>query len=1010
MRLPALRLGFLHTLAPAGALTPALEALLLGRVLLLPGDLPEAEREEICELCALFLNRPLHLSARAFDLPEGRLCVLTEPVDEEPVPVKDSVILASRAIEAGRRRLGLSNELRRLRDIVLVGLAGGSAPARLGQVAAWAQEATDSPSTALRFASAAYRELLALPRATDAELVVEGLAETIAWLLHGVDPRVAEWVLARAVPSTNPGRLVSTEAALLGEDAALQRALAAGLVEHLPERRDDPEELLDLRRPIALLGQLGDLSIPLTLPEVARALRPRVDPVAFRVFERVLRGKPKPLRLGPPSVPLMFPGREEPLARLQALFEPTREIRTAVLYGLAGIGKTAVGAALCDRLGDRLEPVWLTFAGGPEAAWQRVADGLGMDTQRGGEQRTGKGTPGWLRRVHQAIAERDALIVVDDVEAVPESELGDWLPSGVGSCAVLVLSTQAQRVLQREHDAIAVSLGPLGEAEARVLLANRAPGLAEAIRKGEADALLKQLGGHPAAIRIAAGLLEKQSIGEVVALVKKGEQAIHGLAQPALAALDPEERGVVQALALGARTGSPHALVAKMVGKGEVGGVLQRLADRALVDLGPRLVRLHGIVQLAVVAVMSGDRRRALEVAHAEAADALMEGAREKGDEVGQEELYGDAMLALGRMTERCKAEEKGLARIVANLAFEIEYEPRAPSAEPLVAAIDGLRVVLDIWTRENNANEWASAQNKLGAALARLRVGDRVENLRRAIGAFRLALTVYSKESNPKDWAMVQGNLAGALAELPVGNRREDLRQSIEACELALSVLSEQDDPVEWAAAQNFLGVAYLQLPDEDRLENHRKAIAAFEAAIRVYASGASRFSWAMVQMNLGCVLINFRGGDRGDNIRVAIECFLRALTVYTAQVYPEHRALALCNLGTALVGLPDGDQVDNNRRAIESYELALALSAKDASPLDWARIQLCLGIALARVLGDKRRESLSKSIESFRAALTVYTEEAFPDLHTITQSNLDNALRELAALAPATDPPPPP
>src|SRR5262249_48346510 len=142
----------------------------------------------------------------------------------------------------------------------------------------------DSPSTALRFVSAAHRQAIASPLATPSERIAEGLAEAVGWLLRGVDPRVAEWILAHAVGTKNPGRLVSTEAPLLGASAALPRALASGLVEHPPERPDDPDDVLDLRRPLAILSQLGDLSAPVALPAIAAALRPRLHPQAHRVF------------------------------------------------------------------------------------------------------------------------------------------------------------------------------------------------------------------------------------------------------------------------------------------------------------------------------------------------------------------------------------------------------------------------------------------------------------------------------------------------------------------------------------------------------------------------------------------------------------------------------------------------------------------------------------------------------------------------------------------------------
>lgn len=496
MRLPALCLSFLRGLDAGEATGAALREQLLGTVLWLPPDLAEVEREEICDLAALFLGLPVHVSARPEHLPERHACVLTEPVGQELAPVNEGVVIAIREPEAGRRCLGAAHDLRRLRDSVLAAIAP------LGDIAGWAQEVADSPSTALRFASAAHRERLSRPAATDAELVAEGLAETIAWLFRGVDPRVAEWVLEVAVSSATPAWVVSAEAALLGEAPALQRALAAGLVEHLPERRDDPDDALDLRRPLALLGRLDDLSVDVGLAVVLAALRRRLDPALRRAFERLTPERPRPLRLFPPAPPPTLVGRDDVIARLCALFEPAREICTVVLCGDGGIGKTAVAAALCERLADRLEPVWLTFAGGPAAAWQRVADALGVETK-----------DAWLERVHRAMAERDALIVVDDVGAVPESELPRWLPAGAGTCSVLVLSRAPRPVLEREHAVETVSLRALGDEEARRHLADTLERLGEPRAPGKAAEVLAQLGGHPGAIRsVADALVERRPI------------------------------------------------------------------------------------------------------------------------------------------------------------------------------------------------------------------------------------------------------------------------------------------------------------------------------------------------------------------------------------------------------------------------------------------------------------------------------------------------------------------
>lgn len=984
MRLPALRLAYLRG---AAALRE-----LLGSVLVLPADLPEAEHEDLCDLLALGLALPVRVSARATALPRGHLCVLTEPVTEDPAPVDDGFVLAVRAPEPGRRRLGLSRDLRRLRDLALAAVVRGADDSRLDTIVTWAQEATDSPSTALRFASAAYGEHLASPFAADALLAREGLAATIAWLLRGVDPRVAEWVLARAVPSKNPGRLVSTEAALLGESAALQRAFAHGLIEHLPERRDDPDELLDLRRPFALLGQLGDLSAPLEIPSIAATLRPRLDAAVWHVFETLLQDRPPPLRLAPPLPPTLLVGREEMIARLRSLLEPGHEVRTVVLYGAAGMGKTAVAATVCQRLASRMEPVWLTFAGGAEAAWQRVADGLRVET-------TGRPRGNWLAQVQRMLADRDALLVLDDVDAVPETEMATWLPRGEGSLVTLVLSTRPLRVLERERDAVAVMLAAPGHEEAKELLARLVPGIKAAVESGAADALLYQLGGQPQAVRMAASLLEKRSLVEVGALVE-GPQALRGLAGPALAALGAEDKAVVEALAVGAKTGSARALVARMVGVEDVGAVLGRLAERGLVDLGERTARLVGVVRQVAEGEVAEGRRRELEVRHAEAAEAAMEEVREARDVEGEDEAYPDALLALRRMTERCRAGDGAVAKTVRGLAFEVKAYPRGSRIESVSAAIVGWEALLGVWTREERPEDWARAQMGLGAALIDLPAGNRAENVHRALGALEEALTVYAKEKTPRGWAAAQLNLGNALCELPTGDRAENLRRAIAAYEASLTVNTRESTPEDWAWAQNGLGNAFSALQDQPR------AIAAFEAALQVRTRESNPYGWATVQNNLGIALVR----EGPENLRRAVEAYEAALTVFTRGTYPEDWAMAQNNLGNTLGALTDGDRSENLGKAIDAYTAALTVRTREAFPWDWAQTQRNLGLTMVDLPTGSRRRNLETAVESFRAALTIYTEADFPRQHANTQANLDDALRALAALGPPSEPAPPP
>lgn len=1003
-------LAFLRAFCEPEHITAPLHQILLDAPLVLPCELTEGEREDLCDLVATFAGLPVHVTARGLDLRAGHVNILTEPVEDDPASAPGGMVIAVRSVGAGRRRLDASVVLRRLRDAVLSAVGTRARDRRIADIATWAEHVADSPGTALRFAAAAHAAYLAAPRAPDAELVVEGLTELMAWLFRGLDPRVCEWVLARALPAKNAERLVSTEAAILGESAALQRAFSAGLVEHLP----DEDESLDLRRPLAVLCQAEDIPAGVDVPHLAARLKARLHPQAYGVIDRWLHARPRPLRLGAPLRRPDFTGREDILSRLASLFDPAHEIHTAVLYGMAGLGKSAAATVLCGRLSDRLETVWLTLLDGPKAAWRRVAEALGMDATLLQDERKVEGRPAWLRAVHARMAERDALIVVDDADSVPEAELPGWLPKGQGSCAVLVLSTRAERALQRDNDAISVQLRPLSLDEASALLGRKVTGLQERIERGEADRLLGRLGGHPGAIGWVAGLLRKRSLEEVTELVEQGTDVLRGLVQHAVESLDEEERAVVEALAVAAPAGSPRGLIGRMVagekdGGAEIGPVLQRLADRAIVELNTRTMKLFGVVQVSIEAEMEVGRRRELHERHARAADEVMKGARKEGDEDGRDEALDDVVLALGRVTERCKSGDVGAAELCGDLAFELSQYPRRSLGESQGLVITAYESLLGLWTRERRPEEWAWTRVHLGVALEELPAGDRTENLHRALVAYRDALTVYTRQAYPAGWANLQNNIGKALSELPTGEPADNLSRALEAYEAALTVCTREDHPQDWAKVQNNLGTLLPRLPTGKRAENLRRAVQAFEAAMIVYTKEKHPRDWARVQHNLGITFRELAGLDDAHDVNRTIAAFEAALTIRTLETLPREWAMTQTSLGDAFRQTQGGDRTENLHRAMAAYEQALRVFTKETFPWEWARTQYTIALALLDMPAGHRRQNLHAAITALQGVLAVWTKVAFPQGHADAQRLLDRSLADLAALGPPTEPPPP-
>ena len=66
------------------------------------------------------------------------------------------------------------------------------------------------------------------------------------------------------------------------------------------------------------------------------------------------------------------------------------------------------------------------------------------------------------RRVFDALR---VLILVDNVDKIPETSLPRWLPSGRGRCTVLVFSRSSQAPLQQSNDALVLTLAPMSRLE-----------------------------------------------------------------------------------------------------------------------------------------------------------------------------------------------------------------------------------------------------------------------------------------------------------------------------------------------------------------------------------------------------------------------------------------------------------------------------------------------------------------------------------------------------------------
>lgn len=131
---------------------------------------------------------------------------------------------------------------------------------------------------------------------------------------------------------------------------------------------------------------------------------------------------------------------------------------------------------------------------------------------------------------------------------------------------------------------------------------------------------------------------------------------------------------------------------------------------------------------------------------------------------------------------------------------------------------------------------------------------------LAQAVAAYRGALEVYSREQRPQDWATIQYDLGIALhAEgLRTGGIQgaERLAQAVAAFRSALEVITREQLPQDRAATQNDLGAALkeqaLRAGGAQATDLLAQAVAAYRRALEVYTPEGFPAYHARVEANL--------------------------------------------------------------------------------------------------------------------------------------------------------------
>jgi tetratricopeptide (TPR) repeat protein len=325
--------------------------------------------------------------------------------------------------------------------------------------------------------------------------------------------------------------------------------------------------------------------------------------------------------------------------------------------------------------------------------------------------------------------------------------------------------------------------------------------------------------------------------------------------------------------------------------------------------------------------------------------------------------------------------------------------------------AVQACRAALEVRTKADLPQDWAATENNLGAALMdqALHSGTAAQAtdlLTKALEAFRSALDIRTKANLPQGWATTQSNLGTALTNQAVLSSGAEsihlLSQAVEAYRAALEVYTKTDLPQDWAGVENNLGIALAdqaersgETPAKNLLV---QAIEAYRAALEVYSEQALPQDFAMTQNNLALALRHLaernNGPEAKDLLAQSIVAYRAALDVYTKSDTPLSWAKTENNLSNALV--IQGDYTG----AAKAIDAAL-----EAFPNDTDFLQTAVSIYHDNLFHYDRSYELTvrwfKLDTSPNAALSMVEED-------LTSSRFDDCQKHAASIADASLPEP--
>jgi tetratricopeptide (TPR) repeat protein len=680
-----------------------------------------------------------------------------------------------------------------------------------------------------------------------------------------------------------------------------------------------------------------------------RHSRPAVD---LGVGDRQSSDAPRNL----PPAPRQFVNRERELQALDRVLERAEQspaVQVAIVSGMRGVGKSAVGSAWAHSRKDEFVDGTLTGdfsrrrSPGGVSVSDVLADFLG---ELGTSDVAMPSTLAERRRLFERLTrDRRMLVVLDDVDVPAQAQ--ELLPSGGGS---VVLVTSAHRLEELVRGgAQPVIVDPLNDDAARSLLDEFASGERTASDESATRTVLEACGGLPIALCVCGARLathpersvgwlaeQLQQQGRLRTLSPAGEFDATAVFTSAYHDLRQGEAFMYRRLAAhaGADFAPAAAAAAADLDLVAARGLLEKLEDAYLLqDIGDGRYRAHELVRAHMTAITDSEEpESSREQASARLIDWYTAAARCADHAVTDERL---------RLGEGEPVEAENLPTLDGpNAAFSwfaverfnvLEAQREALEREMFERVWQIAEALWPLCASHKRFTEWVSSHEAAVAA------GD-------ALGDQRVV-------------ARMRSQLARAYAEL---GRHAEARKEMD---LALDAVKQTGDERLAASVVEFDGVCRL------RAGELAQALSAFGAARDAFQRVGVRRGVALQDYHIGWSLV-LAGDDTLaleplDRAEHAMREIGDAINVGRALI---RKGEALMNLGqdtqarTALSeALTSLESAGVEFEQAEAHE-ALAVLAEHDSDIARARVHRQRAYRLYRDLGHPRAQELLEMLET--------------------------------------------